>query len=288
LDSKIEHAPLIIGFVSNLLFTSKLEDAAHRADLDILWIGSWQELNSDELIDVLPKTDLQAGSWNVLLERVTRIRPALILFDLGNPDIPWRNWLPLLKSSPSTRRLPIICFGSHVDKTQIAEAKDRGADAFFARSRMLSDAQKIFKRYADIIDTQAINRSCQQPISSLAIKGLEYFNQREYFAAHEELEFAWKADPSVGRVLYQAVLQIGVAYLQIQRKNYWGAYKMFLRVRQWIDPLPESCRGINIGKLRKDAELVYQELLELGPERLDEFDFSLLKPVEFRIDNIIE
>jgi hypothetical protein len=46
--------------------------------------------------------------------------------------------------------------------------------------------------------------------------------------------------------VYRAVLQVAVAYFQIERGNYNGAAKMFLRLRQWIDPLPDYCRGIDI------------------------------------------
>ena len=47
----------------------------------------------------------------------------------------------------------------------------------------------------------------QKPVGSLcildAIKGLELFNQGDYFGAHEYLEEAWKDDLTAGRDLYQ-------------------------------------------------------------------------------------
>ena len=69
------------------------------------------------------------------------------------------------------------------------------------------------------------------------------------------------------------------------RGNYNGAAKMFLRVRKWIDPLPDNCRGINIEKLRNEVNEINQELVELGPERMDEIDLALMKPVEYKILN---
>jgi hypothetical protein len=56
---------------------------------------------------------------------------------------------------------------------------------------------------------------------------------------------------------------------------------MFLRVRQWIDPLPEVCRGVDVAQLRLDARHVYQQILELGRSRIAEFDRSLFQPVRF-------
>jgi hypothetical protein len=56
---------------------------------------------------------------------------------------------------------------------------------------------------------------------------------------------------------------------------------MFLRLRQWIDPLPPLCRGVNVARLREDARRVNQALLTLGPEQIAAFDRSLFKPVEY-------
>jgi predicted metal-dependent hydrolase len=77
-------------------------------------------------------------------------------------------------------------------------------------------------------------------------------------------------------------LQITVAYYQIDRGNYNGAAKMFLRIRKWLSPLPDTCRGINIKQLRLDVEAVHTELISLGPEGIEEFNLALLKPVEYQ------
>jgi hypothetical protein len=56
---------------------------------------------------------------------------------------------------------------------------------------------------------------------------------------------------------------------------------MFLRLRQWIDPLPPLCRGVDVARLREDARRVHQALLALGPDQIADFDRSLFKPVEY-------
>jgi hypothetical protein len=58
---------------------------------------------------------------------------------------------------------------------------------------------------------------------------------------------------------------------------------MFLRMRQWIDPLPENCRGIDIARLRSEAQAAHQALVALGPERISSFDRSLLRPVSYQV-----
>ena len=84
-----------------------------------------------------------------------------------------------------------------------------------------------------------------------------------------------------GRELYRAILQVAVAYLQIERRNYNGAVKMFLRLRQWIEPLPEVCRGVEVGRLRRDARRVYERLVELGPQQIEQLERSLFTPVRY-------
>ncbi len=128
-----------------------------------------------------------------------------------------------------------------------------------------------------------LEQTCRVPLSEMALQGLRLYNQGEYFEAHEALEAAWRQDQTPGRELYQGVLQVGIAYLQIGRGNYIGALKMFLRARQWLDPLPDQCRGVEVEQLRQDAQRAQAALKALGRERINEFDRMLFKPVIFHI-----
>jgi hypothetical protein len=228
-----------------------------------------------------------SGAGMVLVDQLTRWHPALILIDLSNQAIPWRDWLPMLKTVPATRRIPVICFGSHVDVDTMKTARSCGAEAVLARSRFVSDLPDLILRYARVPDYEAIEEACKLPLSPLALKGLEEFNRGEYFEAHESLEDAWNEDQSVGRDLYRAILQVAVAYLQIERGNYNGAVKMFFRMRQWIDPLPATCRGVDIARLRADAEQVRLALMAYGPDKILELDQSLFKPVIYEVKDDI-
>jgi len=81
------------------------------------------------------------------------------------------------------------------------------------------------------------------------------------------------------RDLYQAILQVGVAYYQITRGNHRGALKMLLRSLQWLAPLPDVCRGVDVAGLRADAARVRAALAGLDPAEIGRFDRSLLRPV---------
>ena len=122
---------------------------------------------------------------------------------------------------------------------------------------------------------------CAGTIHPAAIKGMQLFNAGEYWLAHEALEEAWKDESGAVRELYRAILQTGVVYLHITRGKYNSAIKMYERVQKWIQPWPEVCRGIQIGGLRRDLEVVIAEVRRLGPDRLAGFDRSLFKPVRW-------
>jgi predicted metal-dependent hydrolase len=124
---------------------------------------------------------------------------------------------------------------------------------------------------------------CQGGLHPKAIQGFELFNRGEYWLAHEALEAAWIEEKGQIRHLYRGILQVGVTYLHIQRRNYHGAMKVYLRSRRWLDPFPEVCRGIELRQLRLDLEHAIQELVRLGPRRMEEFDLSLLRPLHWRI-----
>ncbi len=120
---------------------------------------------------------------------------------------------------------------------------------------------------------------CEGPLHPMAVRGLELFNAHRYWLAHEALEEAWKEEPGQIRHLYRAILQVGVAYLHVERRNYVGAMKLYHRSHRWLDPFPEHCRGVDLARLRLDLERVIAEVRRLGPQRMEEFNLSLLKPV---------
>lgn len=132
--------------------------------------------------------------------------------------------------------------------------------------------------------TDSKNDLCSAPLHPQAKLGLRLFNAGEYFEAHEALEDAWNAENGQVRELYRGVLQIAVVYLHVTRRNYNGAVKVYARSQRWLEDWPDICRGIDVGKLRRDAEAVINEVKRLGTEKISDFDNSLLKPVKWDED----
>lgn len=278
-------SPTLLGLVSDLFFTVKIENVARQLGYRVLWIERATQVAPDDLPeDGVPDRQYAEplrGQIAAFYRMVLDVQPALIIFDLNNREVPWPKWMAAVKSSPATRRIPVIAFGSHMDVETTRQAQSAGADAVLAKSRFVDAMPELIQKYARVSDTAGIQAACQGELSELALKGLELFNAGHYFEAHEELELAWNEEAGPGRELYRAILQVAVAYLQITRRNHAGAMKMFMRLRQWMNPLPDRCRGVDIARLRADALAVRTALEALPPERMDEFDLSLLKPVSY-------
>jgi hypothetical protein len=270
---------VILCLFNELMTISKIERACEAINLGVEWF------EQEDLLPIIqaPRRNNPAefvegyGGW--LLDQITQKHPALIICDLNAID---PAWIGVIKSASASRRYPLIAFGPHVQGNLIKKAKSDGADEVFIRSKFFAELPDILQKYVKKTDQVALTETCQAPLASLARQGIELFNKGEYFEAHEILEEAWNQDSSPGRELYRAILQVAVAYLQIERDNYNGAIKMFYRLRQWIDPLPETCRGVNVGQLRRDAQAVYDKLLEVGRDNLSTFDRRTFKKIQYQ------
>ncbi len=200
---------------------------------------------------------------------VDRHFPHLALVELSTPG-DWETAIRRVKLRPHTRQTPLYAFGSHTDAATLARARKAGADHAWARSRLLAELPAVV---AQRLDPPAVHPAgWDAPPSEEALRGLELFNQGDYFEQHEHFEHAWLAEERPVREMYQGILQVGVAFLQIERGNWQGALKMFRRGLPRLRPLPERCQGVEIGEFRRAAEEIHAEITGLGPEGMAGFD----------------
>ena len=125
---------------------------------------------------------------------------------------------------------------------------------------------------------------CNGYLHPQATEGLRLFNAGHYWESHEALEAAWIAEKGAVRDLYRGILQTAVVYLHVTRANYPGAVKVYGRSQKWLRPWPDMCRGVQVERLRYDLDAVIAEVRKLGPERLADFDRSLLKAIIYESD----
>lgn len=216
------------------------------------------------------------------------LRPAFLVVDIEDENIVWREIVTALQSNPATRRIPMLGIAQAQSAETMRQAKAASINGPFPRSRLverLPDWVERRGRHWTGEYYSALEDICAEPLPELAQEGIALFNAGEYWEAHEVLEHAWIATrPHPISEVYRSILQIGVAYYQIEQGNYNGAIKMFLRAVQWLDPLPDSCQGIDLAQFKQDAAAVRSALEALGAEGIDQFDKSLFKPLPMRLD----
>jgi predicted metal-dependent hydrolase len=208
--------------------------------------------------------------------RLTDWRAAMILVDAS--DAAWRFWVSTPKSSPATRRIPIV-----VATEDARAAFTAGADFALSAAELTSQIRALAQEYARVEDPARIEQlecECDEALPPLAVEGIELFNAGNYYRQHDLFEAQWMKTESPVRDLYRAILQVGIAYYQIERGNHRGALKMLLRSVQWLLILPDVCQGVNVRQLREDSFRVRAELEAMNPEAITQFDRSLLKPVQ--------
>lgn len=218
-----------------------------------------------------------AAALDAYFNQVMDLRPVLIIV---SAEADWQLRLTLPKISPATRRIPMLFLSD--EALERAEAPLHGADYNLSLAEFLAKPLDYLSEYARIPDPAMLEQldcDCQEALPPLAQEGIRKFNEGEYYQQHDLFEEQWMATTSPVRDLYRAILQVGIAYFQIERGNYRGALKMLQRSVQWLMLLPDTCQGVNIKKLREDSFRVRAELERLGEDGLAELDKSLLKKV---------
>jgi hypothetical protein len=98
-----------------------------------------------------------------------------------------------------------------------------------------------------------------QPDSRLAT-GIELFNQRNFFEAHEIWEQEWKVAEGVERIFYQGMIQVAVALCHVQRGNYLGAISVYSKSQPKLAQFPALWMGIELGGFRSELAQYFDSL----------------------------
>lgn len=270
----------VVVFVSDLFTRMSVEGPIEKLGYDVIWwneIEGFSEIAQEKLPD--KRGEHLSGPGYQLADALTKLQPAALIFDLSEDEIPWETWIHLLKSASATRRIPIISFGPHVETETLEKARKAGSDLVVPRSALTRRLPQFFNELQRISPIDETDSICQRAIHPDAQRGIEAFNNGDYFDAHEHFEAAWMSlDPREG-VLYRALLQVAVIYYHIQSGNYAGAVKVYLRVRQWLSRLPDRCQGICVSGVKANLEKNIDLLKQLGEENISEFDMENVEKI---------
>jgi uncharacterized protein len=246
--------PSIVMIVPNLMFATRIEDAARAA-------GAAVRSPSDQAAFL---TALRGGA-------------RLVIIDASADNVPWLEWVGAAKNDQATEAVPILAFGSHKDIELRNRALGAGVDRYLARSNF-SEGLAEFVAAAARENTAD---PCGEPLPAGVLRGIEEFNAGQYFEQHETLELVWRAELRPIRDLYRGVLQIGVACLQVERGNATGAVKMIDRAVKWLQPFRPACQSIDVDRLLADAARLRAAIESAGADHVDRVDRQLFPQVHF-------
>jgi predicted metal-dependent hydrolase len=85
-------------------------------------------------------------------------------------------------------------------------------------------------------------------------RGLELIRAGEFFAAHEELEDAWRAAEPAERDFLQGLVHVAVAWYQAGRGNRVGCERQLEKARRRLSPYGPAHRGVDLASLLPQLE----------------------------------
>lgn len=91
------------------------------------------------------------------------------------------------------------------------------------------------------------------------LKGIEYFNECDYFEAHEVWEELWADTQGAERKFYQGLIQAAVALHHFGNGNLRGAKKLYASSRNYLEPYRPKHWGL-------DLDLFFQQYAECFAE----------------------
>jgi predicted metal-dependent hydrolase len=104
------------------------------------------------------------------------------------------------------------------------------------------------------------------------VNGLRLMRAGEFFAAHEELEVAWRAAPAAERDFYQGLVHVSVAWYQADRGRPVACASQLDKARRRLAAYTPDHRGVDVagvlGQVDAAAEVVAGGSLELAPLRI--------------------
>lgn len=115
----------IVAILSDLMFTVKIQEAAKRTGLDVVFVKSEQ--------DAL---------------KHARENPAVIIVDLNTTALDALDLIEKLKADGETSKINVLGYVSHVQADLKAAAQQKGCETVIARSAFSQNLSSILRRYA--------------------------------------------------------------------------------------------------------------------------------------------
>ena len=84
--------------------------------------------------------------------------------------------------------------------------------------------------------------------------GLNLIRSGEFFAAHEELEDAWRATEPAERDFFQGLVHVAVAWYQAGRGNRVGCERQLEKAARRLGPYAPEHRGVDVASILEQVD----------------------------------
>lgn len=121
-------SPKILVVLDDLIFSSKIREAAKPLSIDLEFIKS----------------------PNGLSQKIESEKPSLLIFDLNSKSCNPLETIKGLKSTPELKDIPILGYLSHVQTELKDEAVKAGCDLVLPRSRFSRELREILMKYSTL------------------------------------------------------------------------------------------------------------------------------------------
>ena len=118
-------------------------------------------------------------------------------------------------------------------------------------------------------------------LASTLAQGIEEFNTHRFFECHETLEDIWRAERRPLRQFYKGVIQVAAGFHHLRRNNFKGTVNKLESGTRYLEPFQPRYLGMDVRRLIEEARRCRSAILELGPERIAEFDRSRIPTIAF-------
>lgn len=97
------------------------------------------------------------------------------------------------------------------------------------------------------------------------LRGIELFNQHEFFDAHEVWEDIWNAAYGIKHEFYQAMIQCAVALEHYKRSNARGVLSLYKSYNRHFRDVPERFMGLDVEAFKRQMHEALRPVLEASP-----------------------
>src|SRR4051794_37825663 len=95
--------------------------------------------------------------------------------------------------------------------------------------------------------------------------GIQLFNEKEFFQAHEVWEDAWHMAYGLKHSFYQGLIQCSVALEHYRRSNPRGVLSLYQTYRLKFKDIPDTFMGLDVREFLSEMEKILHPVITANP-----------------------